>query len=131
MESRVIRPAQLLHFGGVGGLAAATHYIVVLLLAGFGLHPLLANVFAFLTAFQVSYFGHRHLTFAATAAGQPHSKTLPRFFLVAVSSFVLNECMFAALLRYTALPYQISLGIVLVLVAGLTFVLSRVFAFSA
>jgi putative flippase GtrA len=127
----VIKAKQLLHFGGVGGLAAATHYLVVLLLVGVGLHPLLANVFAFLTAFQVSYFGHRHLTFADSAVGLPHSQTLPRFFLVAVSSFLLNECMFAGLLRYTALPYQLSLGIVLVLVAGLTFVLSRVFAFSA
>ena len=127
----MIKPKQLLHFGGVGGLAAATHYLVVLLLVGVGLHPLLANVFAFLTAFQVSYFGHRHLTFADSAAGLAHSQTLPRFFLVAVSSFLLNEVMFAALLKYTALPYQLSLGIVLVLVAGLTFVLSRVFAFSA
>lgn len=127
----MIKFRQLVHFGGVGGLAAATHYAVVLLLAGLGLHPLIANIFAFLTAFQVSYFGHRHLTFADTALALPHSQTLPRFFLVAVSSFVLNECMFAALLRYTSMPYQLSLGIVLVLVAGLTFVLSRLFAFSA
>lgn len=121
---------QLLHFGGVGGAAAATHYAVVLVLVPFGLHPLLANVIAFLTAFQVSYFGHRYLTFAETASRLPHRQTLPRFFAVAVSSFLLNELLFFLSLKFTPIPYQISLGIVLVLVAALTFVLSRHFAFA-
>jgi putative flippase GtrA len=121
---------QLLHFGGVGGAAAATHYSVVLVLAALGMHPLLANVFAFLTAFQVSYFGHRHLTFADSAAGLPHRQTLPRFFAVASGSFLLNEALFWLLLRYTPLPYQVSLGIVMVVVAVVTFLLSRMFAFA-
>lgn len=122
---------QILHFAGVGGAAAATHFGAVLVLASGGIPPLLANVFAFLIAFQVSYFGHRRLTFAATAAKLPHRQTLPRFFAVSVSSFLLNEAMFALLLRYTSLPYQVSLAIVLVAVAALTFLLSRTFAFRA
>lgn len=122
--------SQLAFFGGVGAAAAATHYLVVLALVPLGLHPLLANVVAFAVAFQVSYFGHRHLTFASTARQLPHRQTLPRFLLVAVTSFLLNEAMFFLLLRYTTLPYQLSLAIVLVTVAALTFVLSRRFAFA-
>lgn len=120
---------QLLRFGVVGVSAMAVHMASAVALVELGLAPLLANVIAFLLAFQVSYFGHRLWTFDARA--QAHGQTLPRFFAVALSSFAVNEGLFALLLAYTPLPYWLSLGMVLLAVAAGTFVLSRQWAFKA
>ncbi|HQQ63624.1 MAG TPA: GtrA family protein [Pseudomonadales bacterium] len=120
---------ELLRFLVVGASAAAVHFVVVLLLVQwYALQPLLANIAAFITAFQVSYFGHRFWTFAHTDT--QHSQSLPRFLLVAVLGFASNECLYYLLLQYTTLPYWLSLGMVLVLVAVMTFVLSKLWAFS-
>lgn len=120
---------QVVRFALVGCAAAGVHFCVVLLLVQFSSwQPLLANIIAFLVAFQVSYFGHRSWSFPDTALG--HTQSLPRFFLVASGSFVLNEGMYYLLLHYTALPYWLSLGIVLVLVAVITFFSSRLWAFA-
>lgn len=118
---------QLSWFSLVGIAALATHWCVVALLVPLGLAPLWANPVAFLVAFQVSYFGHRKLTFEADNLS--HRQTLPRFFAVAVSSFLLNQLLYFLLLRFTPLDYRISLLLVLGTVAGLTFVVSQKWAF--
>ena len=119
---------QLLQFALVGGAAAATHLAAVwLLVAGTGLAPLAANVLAFLVAFVVSYNGHALLTFsAAQARGWG---TVARFFAVACLSFVVNELLYAAALRWLPWHYVLSLAAVLVIVAAGTFVLSKFWAF--
>ena len=80
-------------------------------------------------AFQVSHAGHRRFTFQDNEP--PVSQSKGRFFLVALMSFVVNEVMFWALLRYTQLDYRVALAIVLVAVAALTFVLARYWAFAS
>jgi len=102
--------------------------LVVSLLVPAGLHPLLANIIAFLVAFQVSYFGHARWTFSVTDPGSRKHKV--RFFGVSVLSFVVNEIMYALLLNVLHLHYLLALFIVLISVAVLTFVLSRLWAFS-
>jgi putative flippase GtrA len=119
---------QLFWFGATGAAAAVTHLLVVILLVeAWGAAPLVANAGGFLVAFGVSYLGHRHLTFAAGAV--PARQSLPRFLLVAGLGFALNEGLFALLLATTALPYQAALVLVLLAVAGVTFLLSRQWAF--
>ncbi len=120
---------QVLRFSVVGGSAAAVHYLSVIVLVSVGaIRPLYANILAFAVAFWVSYAGHRYFTFTAR---ERHGRTLPRFFAVALGSFLLNQLLFASLLRYCAfLPYYVSLAIVLVAVAALTFVVSRRWAFA-
>jgi putative flippase GtrA len=54
-----------------------------------------------------------------------------RFFGVALASFGINELLYALLLRYTTLDYRLALALVLVLVAALTFVLARNWAFAS
>ena len=117
---------QLVRFGAVGFASMGVHWLVVTLLVPFGLQPLVANVIGFATAFCVSYTGHRNWTFASA---QAHATTLGRFLLVALASFALNELLYSLLLRYTTLDYRTALAIVLIAVAGLTFVLSRWWAF--
>ena len=119
---------ELLWFGVVGFSAMAVHYLVVTLwLVPYGLPPLLANVAGFLIAFQVSYWGHRGLTFQASEVA--HGRGLPRFFAVAVLAFCVNEAMYFLLLRFTSLDYRVALLLVLILVAAFTFVLSKLWAF--
>lgn len=119
---------QLHWFGIVGISALIVHFAAVSwLLTPLGIAPLLANVIGFLLAFQVSYHGHRRLTFGATAV--PHRQSLPRFFGVACLSFAVNEGLYGILLHKTGLDYRIALLIVLFTVAALTFVLSKLWAF--
>lgn len=120
---------QLFWFGVVGVAAMLVHLCTVaLILVPWGLDPLVANVLAFLVAFQVSYSGHRRLAFrSAAAVAKPHSRA--RLFAVALGSFALNELMYWVLLRYTNIDYRLALGIVLVLVSALTFLLARHWVF--
>lgn len=120
---------QLFRFGVVGSLAALVNMFVVWLLVEkvFFLPPLGANVFAFLIAFWVSYFGHSRLTF--NHAKHDVGYAVPRFFLVAVLSFLLNEGFYFLLLHFTSLPYLWALFLVLAIVPVFTFILSRFWAF--
>ncbi len=129
LAERLRRLPQGLQFIAVGGSAAATHLLVVLLLVGgAGMAPLLANVLAFLVAFGVSYSGHAWLTFADKKA--PHAQALPRFFLVACSSFALNELLYYLALHQLHWHYAWSLVAVLIVVAVFTFVAAKCWAFT-
>ena len=121
--------AQVSRFALVGVTALMVHWLVVRSLVPLGLAPLVANVFGFLVAFNVSYFGHRKLTFKAEQL--KHSRTLPKFATVALGSFAINEALYALLLLFTPLRYDIALFIVLGLVAVLTYLFSRFWAFAA
>ena len=111
---------QLLQFAVVGGAAAATHLAVVwVLVASTGMAPLAANVLAFLVAFIVSYNGHALLTFSA--AQVRGWGVVVRFFAVACLSFVVNEVLYAAALRWLPWHYVLSLALVLVLILPLTY----------
>ena len=104
------------------------HWSTATVLMFVAVAPLIANIGGFLVAFCVSYTGQRYLTFKA--ADIPHRRALPRYFLVSVSSFGLNEALFYLLLTYTPIPPQIALAIVLLSVAAGTFVMSRRWAFA-
>lgn len=119
----------LLRFGAVGALAALTHYVVAAFCIHFALtSPAWANPAGFAAAFWVSYFGHYHFSFAADAR-VAHGTALPRFLLTAVLGFCVNHLVYLALLHATSLSPYADLFIALVLVAGLTFLLSRYWAF--
>lgn len=112
----------------VGASAAAVHFLVVtLMVAVYGWRPIIANVVAFCVAFFVSYTGHSLLTFADRDAA--HSQSAPRFLAVAVTGFVSNELLYYLALNVLHLPYQPALVLVLVMVAGMTYVLSHLWAF--
>lgn len=112
----------------VGALAALVHYVSALLLEG-GLQfsPGSANFLAFLLAFPVSYIGHHTLSFAGSR--QPHIHALPRFLLVACTGFAGNQLLLLSLLHFTPVPFWLALALVMVVVAVLTYLLSRFWAF--
>ncbi|MCV2348397.1 GtrA family protein [Paucibacter sp. Y2R2-4] len=119
--------SSLVWFGLVGASAAAVHLGVVWwLVEQFHLAALLANVLGFLLAFCVSFVGHHRFSFAAQQAQV--RQALPRFAAVALLGFVSNEALYALLLR-AGLEYRLALFLVLVAVAGMTWLLSRFWAF--
>lgn len=121
---------QWLQFVLVGCAAASTHLLVVALLVHFaGMVPLAANVLGFLVAFVVSYHGHALFTFSS--AQVTGWAVAGRYFLVACLSFVVNELLYAAALRWLGWNYLLSLFLVLLLVAVGTFLLSKFWAFKA
>lgn len=118
---------EVVFFVAVGAAAAFTHWSVVrALVQAAALPPLAANVLGFAVAFGVSYLGHYRLSFRSSAA---HAQALPRFAAVALGGFVLNEALYALLLHVTALRYDVALALVLLSVAGLTYLASRGWAF--
>jgi putative flippase GtrA len=112
----------------IGALAALTHYIVAV---SFEQSEMLtashANIVGFIAAFPVSYFGHRKFSFAGHDAS--HSHALPRFLSVAILGFLANQTLVLNTLQYTKLPFWFVLGIVMVLVAVSTYLLSKFWAF--
>jgi len=118
---------RLIYFAGIGGAAALIHLFTVFNLVNFmQVQALTANVFAFLIAFNVSFLGHKHLTFS-----QLHDEkilSLPHFFGVAASAGIINEILYFLLLRYTSLNYLFALFLVLGFVSVYSFIISRFWA---
>ena len=118
---------RLIYFVLIGASAASVHVLTVLNLVTYlQFQPLVANILAFLLAFNVSFLGHRYLTFANLHDEKQLS--LPHFFLVAASAGVINEILYFVLLDYTTLNYLIALILVLVLVSVYSFIISRFWA---
>lgn len=125
---------QLAKFGAVGAAAAGTHTLALWLLCRLtGMPPLAGNAFAFLIAFQVSFFGHHHWTFKAARGHETRLlRAYVRFFLVAAATgFLLNETLYALLLTaaWPAAHPVATQAAVQAAVAGVTFVAGKFWAF--
>lgn len=119
---------KLARFVFVGAASTTLHWTTVALLVDWwGWKPLAANTVGWACALLVSFIGHRRWTFADSNV--PVRKAALRFLAVACTAFVFNELAYAALLRWTGLPYQVSLVLVLVGAAIITFTLSNRWAF--
>ena len=118
---------RLAFYAGIGGTSALVHVLTVLeLVSYFGVAPLLANILAFLLAFNVSFIGHKYLTFSQLQDEKQLS--LPHFFIVASSAGILNEFIYFLLLNYTHVNYLSALICVLGIVSVYSFFLSRSWA---
>lgn len=112
----------------VGCAAAAVHWCVVVgLVSRAGWHPLVANGLGWLVAFTVSFTGHHRLTFREHRS--PARSAAWRFLLVSTGGFAVNETAYALLLGWTGQRYDLMLAVILVAVAGVTYLLSLHWAF--
>jgi putative flippase GtrA len=119
---------RLLRFGLAGATAALVHLcLVVGLVERLACPPLRANALGFAGAFLVSSTGQRYFTFADCP--NPHRQALTRHLAVALGGWLLNQVLFALLLATTSLPYPLALALVLMVVAGLSFLLARRWVF--
>jgi putative flippase GtrA len=119
---------QVLWFIAVGAAASAVHLgVVVALVRWVGMQPLIANVFGWITAFSVSFAGHYALTFKHSGAKM--TTAFRRFFAISFLGFCINELAYAAVMSTGFAHYAVSLFLVLLGVAAMTFYLSRRWAF--
>ncbi|MBI5255470.1 MAG: GtrA family protein [Burkholderiales bacterium] len=119
---------RVLRFILVGGLAAAVHWLaVVLLVSRWGWPPVLANVPAWAVALGVSFAGHHRWTFGGHGAAP--GRAFGRFFVVSAAAFCLNEAAYALLLHWSRMHYGLLLALVLAGVAALTYLANRHWAF--
>lgn len=115
----------LARFGGVGMVATVVH-LGVAALAFFlwpDISPFVANLAAFLLAFQVSYYGHRRFTFRKDGSAS-------RFFVLALGGFVLNNGVLAFLLALTTLDGFITIVVATFTVPLLVYLAARFWAFA-
>lgn len=123
-----LRTARPVWFIAVGCVAAAVHWLTAVgLVEGAHWHPLLANVGGWCVAVIVSFSGHHRLSFHGH--GTPLVPAMARFLAVSAAGFAVNEAVYAAVLHWSGLAYQVLLAIVLLVLAVMTWLLQRHWVF--
>ncbi|KGM31630.1 GtrA family protein [Inquilinus limosus] len=96
-------PRQFARYAGVGAVATAVHYMVLVgLVESGGAAPLPATLAGYVAGGLVSYALNRRLTFAG---GRPHREAAWRFVAVAASGFAWTGLLMALLVGRLGAPY--------------------------
>lgn len=116
-------------FGLVGLTASVVHFLLAATLFSYlGVNLFLANVFGFLLAFSVSYFGHYYLTFRSR---QAHRTAITRFVVTALTGFAVNNVSLAMMTWAIGYESQWSLATAIIVAAAVVYLLSGRWAFAA
>lgn len=112
----------------VGILATAVHVAVAYFTGTFGdFPPQLANLFGFLVAFMVSYFGHLHYTFQPQASSDRYFR---RFLILSGLSFLTSSSVVFFLTHTVGLNFVWAMVGVAVIVPGVSFLAAKFWAFT-
>ena len=129
-------PQQLVEtgmFAMVGASASVVHFLAATLLIEYANTPIWkANIFGFLAALPVSYFGHAFLTFAARRYGRSTevtSQSALRFATLAATGFIINQSSVLYFAEYLGAPHRIVIAATIIAVAGFLFLASKFWAF--
>ena len=142
---------QALWFLIVGACAALVHFLILVSIVNVtATRPALANIFAFLVAFIVSFIGHFYLTFSHsipdTIVGNPHQdnisasygaktntlQTLLKWFASSAAGFALNQGLFVLGLNWLGERYYMLIWLVVtVIITVMTFALGTLWAFKS
>lgn len=120
---------QIFIFFIIGLGATCIHYIALYtFIEGFKQSPLIANIIAYLIAFQVSYYGHRYRTFSYQ---QPHPrKSYVRFIIASLTGLSLNEMLFYCFFVLLSLPYTMAFIATSLVVIPITFSIYKFWSFA-
>ena len=142
---------QALWFLIVGACAALVHFLMLVSIVNVtGTRPALANIFAFLVAFIVSFIGHFYLTFrhsiSDTIVSNPNQDnssasygtktntlhTLLKWFASSAAGFALNQGLFVLGLNWLGERYYMLIWLVVtVIITVMTFALGKLWAFKS
>ena len=117
---------QVVRFFCVGAGATIVHVIAALTYHAFGLTPLWANFFAFLTAFIPSYIGNYAWTFDRVADVR---SSLRRFLAISLSCFAVNQAIVYSVTEVGHLPLWVALIPVVLVIPLAGYFLSKLWAF--
>ena len=115
-------------FTAIGTTAAAINVGVVSVAVPLGMSPLVANAIGFLVSFAWSFFGHVRWTFPGE--GRDVAVALPRFAVVSLLGFGLNEVAYAGVLEWTSIDYRLSLFLVILALGAAKLLASKHWAFA-
>lgn len=119
---------QIRRFGVVGILATAIHIAVAYFAEAAGqLSPQLANLFGFLSAFLISYFGHLRYTFQPLGSSDRYFR---RFLVLSALSFLTSSYVMYVLTDTLGVDFHWALAAIAVIVPSLTFIAAKFWAFS-
>lgn len=118
---------KILKFGMVGVLSTCAHLgLLWLLLAEDSGYLILKNTLAFAAGFAVSFSGNYFWTFRNSTSPR---QAIMRFALVAGLSFLVNTALLQAFHENRFFSVEVTSILIALAVAGMTFVLSRLWAF--
>jgi len=119
-------------FAVVGAIATLVHTAVSLGLLQLGvLSAFPANIAGFLVAFCFSFAGHHFWSFADSRQDAKTTHRMRRFFVIALTGFLINSSVLTAWLALTPWPDSLGLLISIAIVPGLSFIGARFWAFSS
>ncbi len=115
-------------FAIVGLIGTLVHTCVAMSASLSGLLPtFLANILGFVIAFGVTFTGHHLWSFPG---GHDKARRMRRYFVLSVAGFALNATILASWLAFTPWPRSLGLMIAILVVPGLSFIGSRLWAFA-
>ena len=118
---------QFVSFGAIGIIATATHVVIAWFsYSSGGVHPGLANLLGAVTAFIISFYGNRSLTFKSNRAV---SESVWRYMIISLVSYLFATAIMLTIERYRLPPY-LFIFFVIIAVPPITFVLAKSWAFS-
>lgn len=116
---------QFLRFFIVGGMATLTHLLTALCLTSVlwqDLSVYIVNFLSFMTAFFVSYIGHRYITFC-------QSGSIIKFFVIALGGFIMNNIVLF-FVTHMGLKDFIAIATSTIFVPIVTYTFSKLWAFN-
>ncbi len=120
---------ELVRFGLVGVSATLVHYTSAVAFMWLGGAPRPANVFAFMLAFQFSFWCHYNWSFGSS--GVSKRVAFMRFAAISVGAFLVNHAVFSMVIERAAVRPEVVLALVLALTAGVTFMFGKYWVFVA
>jgi putative flippase GtrA len=118
----------MIAFGFVGGFVTLSHIVVGLFSHHIlGMTAFTANLVAYCAGFLLGYFGHRQLSFRSKAEIR---KSMPKFFVISFSNLLVNQIIVYLFVNVAKYEYWVSLVVMVLTVPALTYLLSRLWAFS-
>ena len=120
---------QFLRYGLAGGLAAATHIVVLVVLTEFAMaNPTLASAVGFGCSIPVNYALQHRFVFNRS---RQHLRFFPRYVSITLLTLALNTGLFWLLTEGLGLFYVASQVVTIGLIVPLNYALNRCFTFSA
>lgn len=121
-------PRQFARYAGVGAVATAAHYAVLVgLVESGGAAPLPATLVGYVAGGLVSYALNRRLTFTA---GRPHREAAWRFAAVAASGFAWTALLMALLVGRLGAPYLLAQAATTLAILVWGFLANRLWTFA-
>jgi putative flippase GtrA len=115
-------------FALIGVTATLVHVVIALLARSLGgASPMLANFAGYSAAVVVSFVGNARLTFDGTLTAGP----FVRFLAVSLTGLAANQAITWLLTERLGWPFVAALAVVVVVVPGFTFVMSKLWVFRA